>query len=162
MNMEDFSVTMRLTGKEYAKVLYTGLYRKPGFIIITILGVYYMVTALLDQLEIINFYSGIPYPEFFVGLFALLFPSLLVMASLRQLRSSPSFQHEMVFTFGENGMKVQGLNFKGEFQWAHLTKRKEFGKFLILYHSKKMGNFLDKTKLTGDQLEFIRSKVRSK
>ena len=59
-------------------------------------------------------------------------------------------------------MTVQGLTFKGEFVWAHIIKQKEIGNFLILYHSKKMGNFINKTKLTSDQLQFIKTKVRQR
>lgn len=59
-------------------------------------------------------------------------------------------------------MTIQGFTFKGEFEWAHIIKREEIKNFLILYHSKKMGNFIDKTKLTSEQLQFIKSKVRAK
>ena len=59
-------------------------------------------------------------------------------------------------------MKVEGKTFKGEFLWTHIIKQKETGKFLILYHTKRMGNFVDKTKLTPEQLQFIKSKVGHK
>jgi hypothetical protein len=160
--MEDFSITIRLTGKDYSKVMFIGLYRKPAFIAATVLGLYYIVTIILDHLKIITFYSDTPYLEISIGIFLLLFPSLIVLASLRQLRSNASFQHDIIYTFGEDGMKIQGLAFKGEFQWAHVIKRKEINQYLILYHSKKMGNFIDKTKLTVEQLQFIRSKVKGK
>ena len=59
-------------------------------------------------------------------------------------------------------MTVQGITFKVEFLWAHIIKQRELNKFLILYHGKKMGNFIDKTKLTYDQVKFIKSKVKRK
>lgn len=161
-NLEDFSITTRLSEKEYSKVMFLGLYRKPGFIAAAIFGIYFLVTIVLDHFKIIAYYSETPYLEIFLGLFLLLFPSLIVLASVRQFRSNPSFQHEMTFTFGEDGYKVQGLNFKGEFQWAHIIKRKEIKDFLILYHNKRAGNFIDKTKLTTGQLQFIKSKVKGK
>lgn len=160
--MEDFSITTRLTEKEYSKVMFLGLYRKPGFIAAGILGLYFLVTIVLDHFKIIAYYSDTPSLEIFLGLFLLLFPSLIVLASVRQFRSNPSFQNEMTFTFSEDGYMVQGLNFKAEFQWAHIIKRKEITYFLILYHNKRAGNFIDKTKLTTGQLEFIKSKVKGK
>jgi hypothetical protein len=57
---------------------------------------------------------------------------------------------------------VQGLTFKSEFLWAHIIKQKESGKFLILYQTKKTGNFIDKSKLTAAQLAFIKSKIIQK
>ena len=160
--MESFSITTILTEKEYSQVMFLGLYRKPGFIAAGILGFYFLVTIALDYFKVIAYYSDTPYIEIFLGLFLLLFPSLIVLASVRQFRSNPSFQHEMTFTFSEEGYAVQGLNFKGEFQWAHIIKRKEIKNFLILYHNKRAGNFIDKTKLTPEQQQFIKSKVQGK
>ena len=157
--MEDFLITSRLTTKEYAKIMFVGLYKKPGFILATLLGLYFMVTLILDYFNIVSFYTDIPYFEIFCGLFLLSAPTLIVIISVRQFISNPSFQNDIIYTFSENGMTVQGLTFKGEFVWTHIIKQKEIGNFLILYHSKKVGNFIDKSKLTLDQLQFIKTKV---
>jgi hypothetical protein len=159
--MEDFSITTRLTAKDYSKAFFLGLYRKPGFIVTTILGCYLLVTVILDHFKIIKFYSDTPYFEFYCSLFILLGPTLIVVIAVRQFLSNPSC-HELKYTFSENGMTVQGTTFKGEFLWAHIIKQRELNKFLILYHSKKMGNFIDKTQLTSDQIQFIKSKVKQK
>jgi hypothetical protein len=159
--MEDFSMTTRLTAKDYPKVFFLGLYKKPVFIFLTVCGFYMIVTSILDHFKIINYYSDTPYLEIFGGLFLLLLPTLIVVIAVRQFLSNPS-AHEVKYTFGENGMIVQGTTFKGEFLWAHIIKQRELNKFLILYHSKKMGNFIDKTKLTSDQIQFIKSKVGQK
>ena len=157
--MEDFLIPSRLTTKEYAKIMFVGLYKKPGFILATLLGLYFMVTLILDYFNIVSFYTDIPYFEIFCGLFLLSAPTLIVIISVRQFVSNPSFQNDIIYTFSENGMTVQGLMFKGEFVWTHIIKQKEIGNFLILYHSKKVGNFIDKSKLTLDQLQFIKTKV---
>ena len=157
--MEDFSITSRLTTKEYAKIMFVGLYKKPGFILATLLGLYFIVTVILDFTKIVSFYNAPPYFEIICGLFLFLSPTLIVIISVRQFKSNPSFQNDIKYTFNENGMTVQGLTFKGEFVWAHIIKQKEIGSFLILYHSKKAGNFIDKSKLTLDQLRFIKAKV---
>ena len=160
--MEDFTITTRLTTKEYAKIMFVGLYKKPGFIIVTILGLYFVTTVILDYFKIVSFYTDTPYFEIICGLFFLFSPTLIVIISVRQFISNPSYQHDIKYTFSENGMTMQGLTFKGEFVWTHIIKQKEIGKFLILYHSKKTGNLIDKSKLTFDQLQFIKAKVGQK
>ena len=142
--------------------MFLGLYKKPAFILATLIGLYCIVTLILDYFKIINYYSGTPYFEIFGGLFLLLFPTLIVIISVRQFLSNVSFKNDIKYTFGEEGMAVEGLTFKGEFVWSHIIKQKEISDFLILYHTKKMGNFIDKTKLTLDQLQFIKAKVRKK
>lgn len=152
-------MTSHLTTKEYAKIMFLGLYKKPGFIIATILGLYLVTTVIIDYFKIGSFYTGTPYFDIIFGLFLLFSPTLIVIISVRQFISNPSFQNDIKYTFSEIGIKVQGLTFKGEFVWAYIIKQKEIGNFLILYQSKKAGNIIDKSKLTLNQLQFIKSKV---
>lgn len=160
--MEEFTITTRTTAKEYAKVMLIGFYKKPVFIILTIAGLYLLTTVMLVHLKIINYYTDTPYFEFFGGLFLLLVPILITLIAVRQFNADPSFQHNIKYTFGDKGMAVEGHTFKGEFLWAHIIKQKEISKFLILYHSKRMGNLIDKTKLTTEQLQFIKAKAGQK
>jgi hypothetical protein len=160
--MDTFTITSRLTTKEYAKIMFIGLYKKPAFILCTILGTYYLITFLLDFLNVINFYIETPFYEIFLCSFLLLSPLFIIIISVKQFVSNPSFQSDIKYTFGENQLTVEGLTFKGEFLWAHIIKEKEINKFLILYHNNRMGNFIDKTKLTSEQLQYIKSKIKKK
>ncbi len=157
--MEDFSITTQLTARDYSKAMFVGFYKRPSILLMAVFGFYLVITVILNYFNIINFYSEIPYFEISGGLFLLLLPPVIVIIAVRQFLSNPSFQKEIKYTFTENGMLVQGLTFKGEFLWAHIIKQKEISNFLILYHSKKMGNFIDKRKLKSDQIKFIKSKV---
>ncbi|MFN3489267.1 MAG: YcxB family protein [Emticicia sp.] len=160
--MEDFTIKTRLTTKEYTRVMYVGLYKKPVFIFATLLGLYLLTPVLLDYLKVINYYTDMPIYDIVIGTFLLLAPSVIVLISISQFRSNPSFQNEMTYTFSDRGVAVKGLTFNSDFLWSHIIKQKELGKFLILYHSKKFGNFIDMTTLTEEQLEFIKSRVGSK
>ena len=160
--MEDFTIKTRLTTKEYARVMYVGLYKKSAFILATLLGTYLVTTVFLDYFKVIDYYTETPIYDIAIGTFLLLAPSLIVLISIRQFTSNPSFQNDMTYTFGDRGVAIKGLTFNSDFLWSHIIKHKELGKFLILYHSKKFGNFIDKTKLTEEQLEFIKSRVRKK
>lgn len=157
--MDNFSITTRLTTKEYAKAMFVGLYKKPGFILATLLGLYFATTIILDYVNMIDWYSDTPTFEIACGAFLLLAPTLIVFIAVRQFTSTPSFQNDITYTFSDNGIACQGLTFKSEFVWTHIIKQKELGKFLILYQNKKFGTFIDKTKLTAEQLQFIKSKV---
>ncbi len=160
--MEDFTIKTRLTTKEYIRVMYVGLYKKPVFIFATLLGLYLLTTVLLDYLKVINYYTDTPIYDIVIGTFLLLAPSVIVLISIRQFTSNPSFQNDMTYTFSDRGVAVKGLTFNSDFLWSHIIKQKELGKYLILYHSKKFGNFIDKTTLTEEQVEFIKSRVGSK
>ena len=162
LTMQDFTITTRMTTKEYASVMFFGLYKKPGFIIASIVGLFLFVTPILNYLKISDYYTYSTTIDFILGLLLLFSPALITLIAVRQFNSNPNLQHNIKYTFSENEMKVEGKTFKGEFLWTHIIKQKEIGKFLILYHTKRMGNFVDKTKLTPGQLQFIKSKVGHK
>lgn len=138
-----------------------GLYKKPIFIISTLFGIYYLIGLANDWFTPMGYHNEI-YFELVIALFLLLAPVLISFIAVRQFNSNPSFRKEIKYTFSENGMLVEGVTFKAEFLWTHIIKQKEISNFIILYHTKKMGNFIDKTKLTLEQLNFIKSKVDKK
>jgi hypothetical protein len=158
----NFTITSKLNKSDYIKVMFIGLYRKPAFIFCTVFGIYLLTSVLLNYLNVIKFYQDTPWFEIFGGTFLVLAPSLIVLLSVKQFKANPSFQNDMVFTFSDEGMVVQGDTFKSEFSWQHIQKHRELGKFLILYHTNKFGNYIDKSKLSADQLIFIKAKTRKK
>ena len=160
--MQDFTITTRLTTEEYTKIMFVGLYKKPGFILATVLGIYLLTTIILDSFGVIKWYSDTPIFEICCGAFLLLAPTLITIIAVRLFKSNPSFKNDITYTFTDNAVFCQGLTFKSEFLWTHIIKQKEIGKFLILYQTKKFGSFIDKTKLTTEQLEFIKFKVGQK
>jgi hypothetical protein len=160
--MDDFTITTRLTKSDYTKYLYRELYKKPQFILATLVGLYLVVTVVLNYFNIINYYSEIPVYETVFGVFILLGPTIIILIAAKGYISNPSLQHEIKYTFSDSGIIVQGLTFKSELLWTHIIKQKETNKFLILYSSKKLGNFIDKSKMTLLQKQFIKSKVGQK
>ena len=148
-----------MTKKEYAKVMFIGFYKKPVYFLSTLLGLYFMTTVVLNYLNVIQYYSETPLFEICCGLFFLLAPTLIIIIAVRQFASNPSFQNDLHYTFSDQGITVTGLTIKSEFVWAHIIKQRELDKFLILYPSKRVGYYIDKTKLTSEQLQFVKSKV---
>ena len=142
--------------------MFIGLYKKPGFIISTIAGLYFLVTALLNYFNVINSYVYSPFNDGILGLFLLIVPSLIVLLSVNQIKSNPNLLNDITYIFTDTGMTVKGMTFKSEFSWEHIIKQKEIRQFLVLYHTKKFGNFIDKSKLSSEQLLFIKSKIRLK
>lgn len=157
-----FTITTCINKQDYIKVMFVGLYKKPYYIIATIFGFCLLTISVLNYFGAVNINVYSPLTDAILGLFLLLSPSLIVLLALSQIKSNPSLLKEMTYTFTEAGLAVTGMTFKSEFLWEHIIKQKEIGKFLILYHTKKFGNFIDKSKLSAEQLFFIKSKVGMK
>jgi hypothetical protein len=158
----DFSITSKLDKGDYIKVMFIGLYKKPYYVIAAILGLCLLTVSILNYFNTISFEVYSPFVDAVSALFLLLSPVLIVILSVSQVKSNPSLLNDMTFTFNEQGIAVTGLTFKSEFLWEHIIKQREIGKFLILFHTNKFGNFIDKTKLAPEQLLFIKSKITKK
>lgn len=160
--MEDFSINVRITTKEYLQVMLLGLYKKPLFIIATLYGLFEVTTFLLDYMQVIDYYTNRHLIVLISGVVLLLVPFILALMALLQFKSNPSFSHDLTYTFSNSGFVVKGLTFKSEFLWEHIIKQKEIGDFLIFTHIKSFGHLIDKRTLTADQLAFIKAKVKQK
>ena len=52
LTMQDFTVTTRMTKKEYARIVFFGYYKKTKIILATILGLYLVIMAALTNLTV--------------------------------------------------------------------------------------------------------------
>ena len=157
-----FSITSKLDKGDYIKVMFIGLYKKPYYILATIFGFSLLIISILNYFNAIGFEVYSPFTDAILGLFLLLSPSIIVFFAVSQAKSNPSFLNEMTYTFNDVGISVTGLTFKTELLWEYIIKQKEIGDFLVLYHTKKFGIFIDKSKLTSEELLFIKSKIIKK
>jgi hypothetical protein len=95
--------------------MYAGLYRKPFYIFAAISGLSLFTISTLNYFNVTDFDVYSPFTDAALGLLFLLFPSLIVLLSVRQLKSNPSFLNEMTYTFTKSGLSIVGLTFKSEF-----------------------------------------------
>jgi hypothetical protein len=158
----DFSIISKLDERDYIKVMFIGLYKKTYYIIATIFGLCLLTVSILNYFNAISFEVYSPFTDAVLSLFLLLSPSIIVFFAVSQAKSNPSFLNEMTYTFTDAGISVTGLTFKSELLWEYIIKQQEIGKFLVLYHTKKFGSFIDKSKLTSEELLFIKSKIIKK
>jgi phosphotransferase system glucose/maltose/N-acetylglucosamine-specific IIC component len=161
--MQDFTITTKLRKSQLARIILFRLYKSPGIIIITFFGLFLSVTSILNYLKIADYHTYPfdynPVTDFILGLLFLLFPVFTTLATLKKFSSDPAFQQDITYTFNKDELRVETTTFKAEYLWSHIKKQKETEKYLILYGSKRRKTFIDKTKLTAEQLQFIKSKV---
>ena len=160
--MDDFTITTRITRNDYSKFMYAALYKRPLYILATLLALFLVVTVILNYIGVINLYTETPYFETITALFILIGPTIIVLVTSKGYVSNPSMQHDMIYTFKNDGISLQGHTFKSELSWKHIVKIRETKKYLLLYSSKKLGNFIDKSKLSAEQIQFIKSKIGKK
>lgn len=157
-----FSLTSRITKKDFIWCSFLETYRRPPFIMIGIFGLAMFVSGLLEVAGLISFHRSSVYSALFGGLFVVLIPLLLAWLTSVQLKSNPAMLKDMKYTFREDGYSVAGDTFSTDISWRHIIRQRESGKYIILYHNSNLGNFIDKTKMTAEQLAFVKGKVAGK
>ena len=69
--MDNFTISTRLTKSDYAKYLYSQIYKKPMFILASLVGLYLVVAAILNYFKISDYNSDASFYETLLGLFIL-------------------------------------------------------------------------------------------
>ena len=91
----------------------------------------------------------------FVGL-----PLLTRWSSARMLRTTPSFQGELEYSFTSAGMKVRSPVSSAEITWATFVRAVESKEFFLLFHNKQIASFLPKSAFgSADEQQEFRSLV---
>ena len=160
--MDDFTIKTRITKGDYSKFMYGELYKKPIYIFASLLAIYLVTTVILNYFKIINYYTETPYFETIAALLILFGPTIIVLITSKGYMSNPSMQHDVIYTFKNDGISLEGYTFKSELSWPHIIKMKETKKYLLLYSGERLANFIDKSELTLEQLQFIKSKIKRK
>lgn len=158
----EFSITSKLDKTEYIKTMFIGLYKRPYYVLVTIFGLFILAVSMLNYTKLTSFQVYSPITDAIIGLFLLLLPPLIVLMAVRHVKSNSVLLSEITYKFTDVGVSATGSTFKMDFLWEHMIKQNERGKFIILYHTKSAGTFIDKTNLTPEQLLFIKSKIVKK
>jgi len=158
--MEPFTTTTLLTKKEYTRYLYRVIYKKPYYIIVTILGVILICCGI--YMYLILAVLGDVLPVLAAGLFFILVPTINILIAIRNTFSNAALRHPITFIFSNDSIIVKGTTAEATYTWQHIVKVQEDVFYLVLYISKKAANFIKKDGLTREQISFIKSKITSK
>lgn len=147
-----FTHTSKISPARYIKFLYGQYYKKPAIILIYLFSFYFLS-------RIIEGTASIPSFEFYYIIFSIIFPNLLVYLTLKKPGVKRYVYAPMQYTFTDDTVLIQGVDFKTELQWSAIKKVKEMKYLLFFKTSGTNGTLFDKSLLTAEEMEFIRGKV---
>ena len=157
--MNSFTVTTLITKKDYIAYLITSIYKRPLTIIMFFVGLYMLLMVARPSLF---GYPTSPVSNLVFGLFLVLNPFIITFILSAKFNAIPSMRHEIVYTFSEDLIVIKASTFDATMQWSHFIKLRETKRFLLLQSSKRTASLIDKTKITQEQIQFIKSKIGKK
>ncbi|WPQ65850.1 YcxB family protein [Chitinophaga sancti] len=153
------SISFKITRLEYAKYLIAYMYRRPTVIILGILGLYSLIMpALVDDGFLLNFNKGL-YLSMPYALAMLFYPIIITVIAVLQRYRNAFLKQEMLYEFDDEGVHIQGEDFKSDLAWSHIREAKELAGFLILKPSKREGYLVKKNVLGADEITYIKDKI---
>jgi len=147
-----FTHTSQISPANYIKFLYGQYYKKPAIILIYLFSFYFLS-------RIINGTASVPSFEFYYIIFSIIFPNLMVYLNLKKPGVKKYVYAPMQYTFTDDVVLIQGVDFKTELQWSAIKKVKVMKHLLFFKTSRTNGTLFDKSLLTAEEMEFIRGKV---
>lgn len=156
--MNNFLISSLITKSAYTNYLLREVYQKPYYIIITSIGLGLLIVMVLQTLGILNFSLGIE--MLFYALVLITIPLINVIVGRKIYLSSENLNHEIKYTFGEDGISVNAYAFEAFLEWGDIIKYKETAGLLLLYTNEKLANFVKLDAVSNDQLAYIKSKIR--
>ncbi|SFW78098.1 YcxB family protein [Chitinophaga sancti] len=149
-----FTHTSKISPAHYIKFLYGQYYKKPAIILIHLIALYFLS-------RIIQGTASIPSFEFYYVIFSIVFPNLMIFLNLKKPGVKKYVYAPMQYTFSDETILIQGVDFKTELKWSAIRKVTVMKHLLFLKTSRTNGTLFDKSLLTPEEMEFIRERVQN-
>ncbi|WP_343671486.1 YcxB family protein [Chitinophaga sp.] len=153
------SISFKITRLEYAQYLIAYMYRRPTVIILSVLGLYSLIMPVLVDYGIVGFFNKSMFMSLPYALAMLFYPLIITGIAVLQRNRNAFLRQEMRYEFDDEGVHIQGEDFKSDLAWSHIREVKELAGFLILKPSKREGYLVKKNVLGADEITYIKDKI---
>ncbi len=160
MSSNALRITMTLNWHRYWWVnLYLWLW-SPVVILMLLVGLGcwgYVIVYLLGGLPVQLFF---PFPMLFLGSILLVVMPVLTYFRIRQnFERTDHAKSDMIYTFDEEGMRVEGSDFEAVSPWRVTYKVVENRWWFLIYQNRAMANVLVKADMKKEEVEQLRELV---
>jgi len=152
--MNTFSITHRLTLKEYRKLTFALSYRRPVFVIVNLMAALFLLynLVLLFSKKIGVMDSDTYGYGIFITSMALVMVLLLFFTTARNFRTNYRLNENITYQFSDEGYTVTGESFNSNLDWNKVYKVRIMPGWLLIYHSRALANLI---KIDPSDLEHI-------
>lgn len=153
------TISFRITPLEYARFLIASYYRKPMTIILAATGLYSLTMPALVEYGVLDDYNKGLYFSLPYALVVLFYPLVMTALIILTRIRNAYLKQEMLYEFDDEGVHIQGEDFKSDLTWAHIREVREIAGFLVLKPSAREGYLVKKNVLGADEITYIKNKI---
>lgn len=141
--MNEFSITNKITFKDYLKLtysmLYKGLYNK-AIILLAILYLCFLAISFLFFPKMAYNYNLDMFGEL-VCVVAVATPLLMLFVTYRGYKTNSTLHQQITTTFNDSNITQASESFSSTFKWNTIYKIIILNNWVLIYKSKMLANF---------------------
>lgn len=138
------------------------LYSRWWIILITILGVFMLLSVILHYTQIASIYPYPPTTQIFLGLlFTVFLPVFTIWSAWKQYNSNRRFNEKITYLLDTVWIEVMGESFETKLTWEKIYKVRETKNWFLIYSNKNMANIIPKNSLNQEQILATRNLIKS-
>jgi hypothetical protein len=160
--MNSFSVQTVISEKTFVRIYLKIVWTSFLIAAYSLLGLYFLYKAFFENWGARGPESTDFYGWFVLGLLTpFLRPINLIFKARRLYKNSPELQHEIEYTFSSDKVTIAYCGGRiDEMDWTEISKTAKVRGYLLLIGSKRQC-YIDILGLSGEQLSFIHSSIKS-
>ena len=163
--MQPIQFKTKISKGEYIKLIFLLTYRKGWIVLITAIGILFLLHLTLQHFGLIpNYFDDGKFPiiNMVFGFLAVFILPISIYFSAKKTYLANRHLHEDIeYQISKDYFKQTGPHFSAELTWDRLYKIEELNKWFLIYPSDRIANFLPKKTLTGEEVQMIRSFLKT-
>ncbi len=158
-------ITFKLDIQEYIKLILILLYTRIRMVIITLLGLFFLILSVIDFAFSLYLFDNSPYYDiyfFSVGFFIVCINPLWMRFRIKRVfKSNKKLGETITYTFYEAKYTVKGESFFSEMVWNSLYEVFESKNYLLLYHSRQSAHIIPKRFFQPETMKQLRAIIKN-
>lgn len=154
------TVETKIEKKDFIKLMYIMVYRKPIVIFLNLIGILMIIGSVSYILGFKDLFDEPPYFQSVFGLFiTILLPLSVWKSAVKNFSSNGRLKEGIIYQFTDSSISIQGNSFKSEMDWKKTYKVIELKKWILIYQNKLVFNVIPKESF-GSNLQDFKDLVR--
>ncbi len=159
---ETLTCRVDLKFSEYLKLQFRLLFRKPGFLILLVTGMIFLVFSLLFMLSGEKIDEMFFFPVFFTVIFLVFLPAGMYAGAKKNFRVHARLHEPVRYSFHEDNITVEGISYSDGIRWDNLRRVIELNEWFLFYQNRLVVYILPVRCLGNEGLEHLRDLVKSR
>ena len=143
-----------LTQKDYINATMVLLYKKPGTIVITVIGVLFFVLTIV---LIVMDSPGSSVKDFIAPICIMAaLPVVSAITARRNYATNPRVGEQVEYVFDQDYLKVNGQSYNSQLSWDKIYKVTQSKNWIFIWHNRQMANPISKRDIWEEQQEELK------